>query len=85
MISQRMGDQKFTISSSSVLKKALMPLASPAFAVSTHQSTLNQRRGYGPFSLCVIQKENLCPAEGPLIERKKEKHLVANHTYNNKK
>jgi hypothetical protein len=33
--------------------------------VSPHQSALDPR-GYGPFSLCVIHKEGLCPCSGDI-------------------
>jgi hypothetical protein len=37
------------------------PLVTAEFAVvSNHQPVLGPRGGYGPFSLCVIQKEDLC-------------------------
>jgi hypothetical protein len=40
------------------------PLVPVAFAVvSTHQPALAPV-GYGPFSLCVIHKEGLCPSSG---------------------
>jgi hypothetical protein len=43
------------------------PLVPAAFAVvSTHQPALGPR-GYGPFSLCVIHKEGLCPSIGDII------------------
>jgi hypothetical protein len=32
----------------------------------THQSTLGQRGGLWPFSLCVIHKEGLCPCSGDI-------------------
>jgi hypothetical protein len=52
-----LGDQKFTISSSSVL---------PVFAVfSSYKSALGLRCGLWP-SLCVIHKEDLCPSSGSL-------------------
>jgi hypothetical protein len=47
-----MGDQKLIISNSFMLWKA----------VYTHQPAV----GYGPFFLCVIHKEGLCPASGDI-------------------
>jgi hypothetical protein len=39
------------------------PLVPAAFAVvSTHQPAL----GYGPFSVCVIHKEGICPSSGDI-------------------
>jgi hypothetical protein len=41
-------------------------LVPAAFAVvSTHQPALGPR-GFGPFSLCVIHKEGLCPSSGDI-------------------
>jgi hypothetical protein len=41
------------------------PLVLAAFAVvSPHQPALARVVGYGPFSLCVIRKESLCPSSG---------------------
>jgi hypothetical protein len=41
------------------------PLVPAAFAVvSTHQPSWACVVGYGPFFLCVIQKEGLCPSSG---------------------
>jgi hypothetical protein len=63
-----MGDQKFIISSSSVLRKAVKPLIPAAFAVvSTHHPALVRVVGFGPFSLSVIHKEGLCPSSGDII------------------
>jgi hypothetical protein len=43
------------------------PLVPAAFAVvSTHQPVLGLVVGYGPFSLCVIHKEGLCPNSGDI-------------------
>jgi hypothetical protein len=32
----------------------------------THQPALARMVGYGPFSLCVIHKEGLCPSSGDI-------------------
>jgi hypothetical protein len=59
-----MGDQKFVISSSSVLQKASLSrwyrlhLQSCA-PTNPHWACVV---GYGPFSFCVIPKEGLCPS-----------------------
>jgi hypothetical protein len=42
-------------------------LVAAAFAVVIiHQSALRLRGGHGPFSSCVIHKEDLCPSSGDI-------------------
>jgi hypothetical protein len=63
-----MDDQKFVISSSSVLRRNVKLLILAAFkVVSLHQSTLGPcGGGYGRFPLCLIHKEGLCPNNGDI-------------------
>jgi hypothetical protein len=52
----------------------------------THQPTLGHVVGYGPFSLCVIHKEDLCPSNGDInrlmmnvncvTSKQKKKHVI---------
>jgi hypothetical protein len=57
---------KYIISSSSVLRKARQAVG-PGFICSRyHHHALRPRGEYGPFSLCVIHKEGLCPSSGDI-------------------
>jgi hypothetical protein len=58
-----MGYEKFIITST-CFGRHVKPLAPAAFVVS-HQPPV----GYGPFSLCVIHKEGLCPSSGGMMIR----------------
>jgi hypothetical protein len=50
--------------STSCFGRHVKPLVQAAFSVvSTHQPALVS---YGPFSLCVIHKEGLCPSSGDI-------------------
>jgi hypothetical protein len=60
-----MGDQKCIISSSSVLRKARQAVDPGYVVVSTHQHWA-RAVSYGPFFLCVIHKEGLCPSRGDI-------------------
>jgi hypothetical protein len=61
-----MGDQKFIITSSAVLwqhvKQSRLHLQSLA-PTNPHWARMVD---YGPFSLCVIHKEGLCPSRGDI-------------------
>jgi hypothetical protein len=62
MVSYRMSDQNLLYRAPPCFKRHVKPLVPDAFAVvSTHQPALGPR-GYGPFSLCVMHKEGLCPS-----------------------
>jgi hypothetical protein len=43
---------------------------------STHQPLLGTRGGYGPFSLCVIHKEGLCPCSGDSNKLLKQEYYM---------
>jgi hypothetical protein len=48
-------------------RRHVKPLVPAAFAVvSTHQPALGPRGGYGPLSLCITHKEDLCPSSGDI-------------------
>jgi hypothetical protein len=72
-----MGDQKFIISSSSVLRKARwsqLNSQSPA-PTNPHWARVVD---YGLFSLCVICKEGLCPSSGDI---NRLMMMIAVHTF----
>jgi hypothetical protein len=50
-----------------LFRQHVKPLVPAAFAVvSTQQPALGPSGGYGPFSLCAIHKEDLCPSSGDI-------------------
>jgi hypothetical protein len=58
-----MSDQNVLSRASPRFERHVKPLVPAVFAVvSTHQTAL----GYGPFFLCVLHKESLCPSSGDI-------------------
>jgi hypothetical protein len=67
LVGHRMGDQKFIISSLCALEGTLsrwsrLHLQTLA-SINPHWARVV---GFGPFSLCVIHKEDLCPSSGDI-------------------
>jgi hypothetical protein len=62
-----MGDQNLLSRAAPGLAKHVKPFVPATFAVvSTQQPALGIVVSYGPFSLCVIHKEGLCPNSGDI-------------------
>jgi hypothetical protein len=68
LVGNRMGDQNFNISSSSVVSEGALSRWSRLYLQALAPTNPHCARvvGYGPFSLWVCQKEGLCPSSGDI-------------------
>jgi hypothetical protein len=64
LVGHWMGDQKFLIWVLLCFGSHVKPLVPAAFAVVSTNPHWASMVGYGPFSLCDIHKERLCPSSG---------------------